>query len=501
MKATIAPGAREDILITPDSLRVAGNTLATITRECVSPTTSNTIHDGCAARWAAEQVITTPTDLFAPAPLGTAAHDVLENLYGLPQEERTKEAAMSLLMDLADRTIPDDPVRRHLWIAEVSSKYTPLFDMENPADIDILHREVGLDDVTLDGVPFSGFIDRVDSVDGRVRIIDYKTGKYSSPNDNYFDSYAQQIRLYALATAEKLDLDPRLGYLFYTAEGRKRQVAISKKPLATAKQIFVSSADKLFTYQDSGEYPMKVSPLCGWCPLVNICPAAAAAGKTARIAVPQADDLGFQIDTGHGTPCADDTADEAPVTSVDEAKGIPMTHNSKFIDDKPYVEDSYGKFNLGSYAAGATFSTVAAAHEALHQAGIAYDIDMIESLAVVMDDIFTQVQTRMIGYSTTQGGSHTRARHLFFSLARTELPIPFGADADAWAEWSENMVALILELASTSVCLYYGEVPAAEAAFAALAALGGADPDAADDTTDEPVANLMSAGFDPDLGY
>ena len=466
-----------NLTLTPDALHVTGDTLEAITRTAVSPSTSNTFHDSCPARWAAEQVVSVPHDGFSPANVGTAAHTVLERLYLKPPAERTEHEAMRELIDLSHNEYPDDETTRGLWLSAVAEKYRGIFNMENPEDINVLYCEPQLDGITIDGIPFNGFIDRIDEVNGSARIVDYKTGNFRKPNPAFFDGYAQQVRLYAIAAREKLGVDPRTGYLFYTAEGRKHQVAIAKKHLNEAKRIYVKASEKLFTCQETGEFPTKVSGLCSWCPLVEVCPSAKREGMVAKVDVPPITELAPIVDVSvtPGGVGADNTVDDIEIETVVDTPLEALTPTEtkekpvpQFCDDKPYVEDSYGAFNLGSYAAGAVFTTVATALEEFHKSGFEYDRDELEALAVVLSDIFSQVQERMVEDVSWQAGSHTRIRHLFFTLVRTELPIPFGEGGKVWETWHDVMIERILELAESSILLYNEELMSVGEAFNVL---------------------------------
>lgn len=157
---------------------------AHVPRKRLSPSTSNSMQD-CAARWFVEKLVPGDGDPFAPMHVGSAAHAVMEDLYDRPFDQRTPVDAHSLLITVHERhphlVVPDgsDPVALAKWRDKVILAMSGLWDIEDPATVMPGQREQQLDQVSIRGVPLSGFVDRVDPVvceDGTIgqRIIDYK---------------------------------------------------------------------------------------------------------------------------------------------------------------------------------------------------------------------------------------------------------------------------------------------------------------------------------------
>lgn len=146
-----------------------------IRRTALSPSTSKSMQS-CAARWVGERLLRNEVeDPFAPAPLGTSAHSVMEDLYDeevYDRSERTLALAEALTVRDADIMWPDiatepDSVRalvrlnRRRWIEEVKIAYEGIFVIEDPKTIEVHSREIQIDGLTINGVPTNGFIDRV----------------------------------------------------------------------------------------------------------------------------------------------------------------------------------------------------------------------------------------------------------------------------------------------------------------------------------------------------
>ncbi len=157
--------------------------VAIIRRPYLSPSSASTI-SSCPARYAAEKLMPRIDDPFSVSELGTSAHAVLEELYGLPALQRTKRAARDILNEVALRTdhiapTRDVPCRRLFWYAKVWRRVIGIWDIEDPTKVLVRQREWQLDGIEIaNGVPFKGFIDRADIAgDERsvgVSIIDYK---------------------------------------------------------------------------------------------------------------------------------------------------------------------------------------------------------------------------------------------------------------------------------------------------------------------------------------
>src|SRR6478736_3116736 len=127
----------------------------------------------CPARMVADRLMRGPEDPLDQAPIGTAAHTVLERLFTLPAAQRTPDRAVrlvdGLMLELAS---PDTPagwpgIERSAigrWRADVAGKVAGIFELEDPRAVLVRRTEWALDTVEVAGVPFTGFIDRADIV-------------------------------------------------------------------------------------------------------------------------------------------------------------------------------------------------------------------------------------------------------------------------------------------------------------------------------------------------
>src|SRR6478736_188319 len=120
----------------------------------------------CPARMVADRLMRGPEDPLDPAPIGTAAHTVLERLFTLPSAQRTRDAADSLLDALMlELASPDTPhrwpgIERESigrWVTQVGEKVAGIFELEDPRQVLVRRTEWPLDAVEVAGVPFTGF--------------------------------------------------------------------------------------------------------------------------------------------------------------------------------------------------------------------------------------------------------------------------------------------------------------------------------------------------------
>lgn len=258
-------------------------------RPNLSPSTSKAM-EGCPARWAAEKALPQADNPFGAAELGTSAHSVMEDLFDINQvdpKDRTPETAMLILLKHSKVVWPGkDEVtyaKRGQWISAVHDAYKGLFDIEDPKTVAVHSIEMGVGqpggkyEAEIHGVPFIGFIDRVDHTPDGLRPVDYKSSAKRRPL-KFGDDHGDQVRLYAEVLRQIEGAMPKTAGLYYTRLGQSRIVNIKPAEMRKVLGRFKKSWGALNLYIDKGAFPTKASPLCGWCPLVNSCPTAAANG-------------------------------------------------------------------------------------------------------------------------------------------------------------------------------------------------------------------------------
>ena len=146
----------------------------------LSPSSMDLYHQ-CPRRFEEEKM----KGLYSPpgveALLGTFVHRVLELLMQHPSEERTRDAAKECARlawpeteaekDFIRLNLTDEAKLKFRWDGWTS--VLNYFEMENPVEVDVVSTEQRLE-VIIDGVPLRGIIDRLDRVEGKLVVSDYK---------------------------------------------------------------------------------------------------------------------------------------------------------------------------------------------------------------------------------------------------------------------------------------------------------------------------------------
>ncbi|WP_375000087.1 RecB family exonuclease [Aeromicrobium sp. CTD01-1L150] len=412
-------------------------------RDYLSPSTAEAMQ-GCAARWIFEKHVRAEPDLFGPAELGTAAHSVLEHLWNLPADARTRLRAMGLLRSLADQHFDDsnDENLKTEWIAEVRAAYLGYFELENPHEVKIVATEQTVTDVEVAGVPFFGKIDRIIATDGGIGIDDTKTGKVPKNIGRYGDKHGDQLRLYSEALRVRDGVQPERAGLLYTRHAVHKNVALSKPRMRETLSDFADSWDTFATCFRDAAFETKASPLCGWCPLVNLCPAAQEAGfRQSDRAVPAIDARDHTIaHTDAPAPREQASPDAAyseggrHATDQTPEKDTIMETKTRFIGTKPWDEFARGQINPNSYAVAGVIGTTELAYETLASADQTINRSSVRALTQTFAKVIESGQEVLVGTLAWNDNSNTRARGALRSVLQVN-PFPFGSSSDELDAW------------------------------------------------------------------
>jgi putative RecB family exonuclease len=486
--------------------------LARLDKPHLSASTAKAIH-GCPARLVGEKALPQATDIFSATEKGTAAHLVLERLYELDPGRRDKKHAAKILTDML-RLDPEpdqvdyaaalgaDPVRHTEWIALISAAYSGIFTIEDPTAVVIYEREMRLDGFEVAGVPFKGFIDRVDGdLESGLRVVDYKTGKdVSSPNPRFSDDHGDQIRLYFAALLAKLGVKAVSGALYYIEHGTQRTVDLSQRAVDKTTAGFVQSWTDLRSSVTSATFKAKPSALCGWCPIVNACPVAREKRKDTdprdskasaiELGIPTLRPAGAPLLAGADVPArpapapttnvattataelapaAHLTGEEAQQGATHQTKEDPMTSTTRGAREeaKPWESTVNGVLNLASYDAIGTIGLASLAAELLSERkadleaiGLKVAPATLRALTAVLGRVVQAVQAKITNGSTNWSeGSNTRVRGALRSVI-VAIPLPFGGSAQDWAKWETRASTFTAAIVNTGIDLFDGNLVA-----------------------------------------
>lgn len=479
-------------------------------------------YEGCVARWAIDKLLPRGADPFGVAETGTSGHWVLETLFGLPVRERTLERAISIIDSISPATNPElaqptDLVSVVRWRSEVLGKIAGLWQIEDPTQAVVIGREMRLDTTAIAGVPFIGIIDRVDLVGQANRagvvIRDFKTGGVPVDRRRWGDHHGDQLRMYDLAWKDLHGQGAMSAGIYYTAHGETYEADLSAGELDRVKRAFVHSYEQMKKFAGTGEYPLLVSGLCGYCPLVTVCPAGKAAGKTPK--TPSGSlgtELGIRVLPGvaaggvHGPdpdidvteldpvvaspdpiwwPSLDDPAPDAvPAENEDGMPTSSVVNDPTEETEMPNYQwtgaesqawnatNDDGSPNPNSYAAIGAFGFVDLAIEQIEKAGVTLtpkvSLVVAETLLIVVDK--AERASTISGTSHLKDGLHTRLRGALRTFIDAN-PLPFGQDLAAWDLWTQratNRLIYVSKMAFMCLTEAFDERPYAELAGSEL---------------------------------
>jgi putative RecB family exonuclease len=126
-----------------------------------------------------------------PATRGTLVHLALQHLFGLPNHERTVDAALACLEQATGelRSDPEysglelDAEAEAVFLAEAEQLVRRYFELEDPTSINPIGIELMLE-ARVGDLRLRGIIDRLElDADGELVVTDYKTGR--APIERY----------------------------------------------------------------------------------------------------------------------------------------------------------------------------------------------------------------------------------------------------------------------------------------------------------------------------
>lgn len=217
----------------------------------------------------------------AAATRGTLVHGVLEDLFDRPAHERTLKTARDHVPTVWQRMVDRDAavvdllsadgITLDAWLETAHALVGAYFRLEDPRRLEPAHREHLVQFDHAAGVTLKGFIDRLDiAPDGRMRVVDYKTGR--SPKPGYESGALFQMRFYAYMLWRLHGQIPaRLQILYLGNEETLIHDPTEAELLATERKI-VAIWSAITSAVQQGHFPPKRSALCGWCNFQSLCP-------------------------------------------------------------------------------------------------------------------------------------------------------------------------------------------------------------------------------------
>ena len=213
--------------------------------------------------------------------LGAAVHNALRDWWLLPAPRRTPEAAGALLDGGWIAEGFAGPEQSAQWRSRARQWVQAYAATLDPADEPLgVERSVG---VPTGRLALSGRVDRIDTRDGELVIVDYKTGRWVPSTDDARGSLA--LAVYVLAARRTLRRPGSRVELHHLPTGRVAGWDHTEQSLARHVRRAEDTAEDIETAAGrlaSGAGPDEVFPPatgrhCGWCDFRRHCPEGRAA--------------------------------------------------------------------------------------------------------------------------------------------------------------------------------------------------------------------------------
>ncbi|MGY1835126.1 RecB family exonuclease [Blastococcus sp. SYSU DS0510] len=219
---------------------------------------------------------------FAHHTVGTALHQVLSSWWDLPVERRTPGAARQLLIGAWSPAGFRDAEQSDRWRARAAGWLSDYLADVDPTE-EPRARERTVSTMT-ERMTFSGRVDRIDERGDELVVVDYKTGRSPSTDDEARGS--QALALYVLAVRRTLRRPCSRVELHHVPTGTVAAFEHTERSLANhvrrAEDVAIdiqAASEAVAAGEDpDAAFPAVPGRQCGWCDFRSSCPAGQAAG-------------------------------------------------------------------------------------------------------------------------------------------------------------------------------------------------------------------------------
>lgn len=208
-----------------------------------------------------------PKDLSEERDIGNELHSALDQVYASHNSYSTPSAIKEAFVRLWEEKPNDDPMERYmkrLWIDKLENFYECEVS-RFASGVRVLYREKEVS-CEVEGIRLTGRIDRIDLKEGKLEVIDYKSGKYpdtdKEPKESDID---YQLSVYALLASELGEVRA-CGYYDLRSGELKFEHYLEQK-IAKLREILAHMASQK---QWNWEMSEDVSR-CRYCPYAYLC--------------------------------------------------------------------------------------------------------------------------------------------------------------------------------------------------------------------------------------
>ncbi len=212
---------------------------------------------------------------------GTVVHLALERLFDLPAERRVPDRAAELVGPAWSALVAEHPELAVAggdpdFIDEAAALVRAYFRLEDPASFEPAERESSVavelpDPASSYDTPLRGIVDRIDVLpDGRVRVIDYKTGRVPGPLREARALF--QLKFYALVLLRTRGIVADELRLLYLADDVTLSYVPDRDELLRFERVLTALWRAIRSAGATGDFPPVASAACGWCAFQELCP-------------------------------------------------------------------------------------------------------------------------------------------------------------------------------------------------------------------------------------
>jgi putative RecB family exonuclease len=215
---------------------------------------------------------------------GSLVHAVLEQLFDLPAHERTTTNATGLLPDAWARMVEQEPALATLlhapegesvtvedWFEQAAGYVERWFTLEDPTRLEPLERELYVE-AKVGDLTIRGYVDRLDqAADGRLRVVDYKTGR--APSETFEARALFQLKFYALALWRSRGVLPARLQLVYLRDGEVLWIDPTEDELLATERKIRALWKAIELAATTGDWRPRPGRPCSWCAHQAVCPA------------------------------------------------------------------------------------------------------------------------------------------------------------------------------------------------------------------------------------
>ncbi len=209
-------------------------------------------------------------------------HAALEQLYGLPAEQRGPQTVDALVGPAWEQVLAADPElteqldadqQTHL-LDEARKLLSGYYSLEDPTRFDPQSCEQRIEVELADGTLLRGIIDRIDvAPTGELRVVDYKTGK-APPEARALAEFKAmfQMKFYAVALLRSRGVLPTRLRLIYLSDGQLLDYSPDEAELLRFEKTLMAIWHAIQSAGATGDFRPRPSRLCDWCAHHSHCP-------------------------------------------------------------------------------------------------------------------------------------------------------------------------------------------------------------------------------------